>query len=138
MEKVLGRFILIISKKNEVYLNIKTEPNYARELSDFFTFEVPGARFMPSYRNKYWDGKIRLFNQMNGEVYVGLLPYIEEFAKRNEIDIVYKENVNGQQELGDGELDTFVSFYCEIYIVLFRYYQIEPSINLFQSIAFLI
>ena len=70
MEKVLGRFILIISKKNEVYLNIKTEPNYARELSDFFTFEVPGARFMPSYRNKYWDGKIRLFNQMNGEIYV--------------------------------------------------------------------
>ena len=27
-------------KENEVYLNIKTEPNYARELSDFFTFEV--------------------------------------------------------------------------------------------------
>ena len=87
---------MIISKKNEVYLNIKTEPNYARELSDFFTFEVPGARFMPSYRNKYWDGKIRLFNQMNGEVYVGLLPYIEEFAKRNELDIEYKEGVKDE------------------------------------------
>ena len=89
---------MIISKKNEVYLNIKTEPNYARELSDFFTFEVPGARFMPSYRNKYWDGKIRLFNQMNGEVYVGLLPYIEEFAKRNELDIEYKEGVKDEGE----------------------------------------
>ena len=108
MEKVLGRFILIISKKNEVYLNIKTEPNYARELSDFFTFEVPSARFMPSYRNKYWDGKIRLFNQMNGEVYVGLLPYIEEFAKRNELDIEYKEGVKDEGEHRTSILGGFV------------------------------
>jgi len=99
---------LIISKKNEVYLNIKTEPNYARELSDFFTFEVPGARFMPSYRNKYWDGKIRLFNQMNGEVYVGLLPYIEEFAKRNELDIEYKEGVKDEGEHRTSILGGFV------------------------------
>ena len=99
---------MIISKKNEVYLNIKTEPNYARELSDFFTFEVPGARFMPSYRNKYWDGKIRLFNQMNGEVYVGLLPYIEEFAKRNELDIEYKEGVKDEGEHRTSILGGFV------------------------------
>ena len=108
MEKVLGRVILIISKKNEVYLNIKTEPNYARELSDFFTFEVPGARFMPSYRNKYWDGKIRLFNQMNGEVYVGLLPYIEEFAKRNELEIEYKQGVKDEGEHRTSILGGFV------------------------------
>ena len=108
MEKVLGRVILIISKKNEVYLNIKTEPNFARELSDFFTFEVPGARFMPSYRNKYWDGKIRLFNQMNGEIYVGLLPYIEEFAKRNELNIEYKKGVKDEGESRDGILGGFV------------------------------
>ena len=99
---------MIISKKNEVYLNIKTEPNYARELSDFFTFEVPGARFMPSYRNKYWDGKIRLFNQMNGEVYVGLLPYIEEFAKRNELEIEYKQGVKDEGEHRTSILGGFV------------------------------
>ena len=99
---------MIISKKNEVYLNIKTEPNFARELSDFFTFEVPGARFMPSYRNKYWDGKIRLFNQMNGEIYVGLLPYIEEFAKRNELNIEYKKGVKDEGESRDGILGGFV------------------------------
>ena len=108
MEEIHGRFDLIISKKNEVHLFVKTDKGIARELSDFFTFEVPGAKFMPQYKSRVWDGKIRLYNQMSGEIYVGLLPYIEEFAKRNEIDIEYKENVNGQQELGDGELDTFV------------------------------
>ena len=88
---------MIISKKNEVYVRVETEPNIARELSDFFTFEVPGARFMPSYKKRIWDGKIRLYNQMNGEVYLGLIPYIQEFAKRNDIDIEYKGDVNATQ-----------------------------------------
>jgi len=97
LEKVSGRFDLIISKKNEVYVRVETEPNIARELSDFFTFEVPGARFMPTYKKRIWDGKIRLYNQMNGEIYLGLIPYIEEFAKRNDIDIEYKGDVNATQ-----------------------------------------
>ena len=98
MEKVYGRFDLIISKKNEVYIKVETEPNIARELSDFFTFEVPGARFMPTYKNRIWDGKIRLFNQMSGEIYFGLVSYIEEFAKRNDISIEYKEGVQNEGE----------------------------------------
>ena len=97
MEKVSGRFDLIISKKNEVYVRVETEPNIARELSDFFTFEVPGARFMPTYKKRIWDGKIRLYNMMNGEIYLGLIPYIQEFAKRNDIDIEYKGDVNATQ-----------------------------------------
>ena len=88
---------MIISKKNEVYVRVDTEPNIARELSDFFTFEVPGARFMPTYRKRIWDGKIRLYNMMNGEIYLGLIPYIQEFAKRNDIDIEYKGDVNATQ-----------------------------------------
>ena len=88
---------MIISKKNEVYVRVETEPNIARELSDFFTFEVPGARFMPTYRKRIWDGKIRLYNMMNGEIYLGLIPYIQEFAKRNDIDIEYKGDLNATQ-----------------------------------------
>ena len=99
---------MIISKKNEVHLRVKTEPNIARELSDFFTFEVPGARFMPSYRRKIWDGKIRLYSVATNEVYVGLLPYIEEFAKRNEIDIEYKEGVIDEKKYGNSGLDSFI------------------------------
>ncbi len=62
-----------ISKKNEVYLRIKAEPHVYMELSDTFTFDVPGARFMPQYRSKSWDGKIRLFNHHSVEISVGLL-----------------------------------------------------------------
>ena len=91
-----------------MHLRVKTEPNIARELSDFFTFEVPGARFMPSYRRKIWDGKIRLYSVATNEVYVGLLPYIEEFAKRNEIDIEYKEGVIDEKKYGNSGLDSFI------------------------------
>ena len=108
MEEVYGRFDLIISKKNEVYIKVETEPNIARELSDFFTFEVPGARFMPTYKNRIWDGKIRLFNQMSGEIYFGLVPYIEEFAKRNDISIKYKEGVKDEGEHRDAVLGGFI------------------------------
>ena len=97
MEKIFGRFVLILSKKNDVYVIVKTEPNISRELSDFFTFEVPGARFMPQYRKRIWDGKIRLYNMINGEIYYGLIPYIEEFAKRNDIDIEYEGELNATE-----------------------------------------
>ena len=40
---------IIISKKNEVYLKIISEPHVAHELSDQFTFDIPGAKYMPQY-----------------------------------------------------------------------------------------
>ena len=75
---------LIISKKNEVYLHIKADPHVYYELADQFTFDVPGAKFMPQYRSKYWDGKIRLFNVQTGEIYVGLLDKIRHFCESHE------------------------------------------------------
>ena len=95
-----------IEKKNEVYIRIETEPHIARELSEYFTFEVPGARFMPSYRNKVWDGKIRLFSVATGQIYLGLLPYIREFCKRN--DIRYELDFNTRPE--DIDESTIKSF----------------------------
>ena len=71
---------LIISKKNEVFLRVQAEPHVYYELADQFTFEVPGAKFSPAYKKKFWDGKIRLFNTQTGEIYVGLLDKIIQFC----------------------------------------------------------
>ena len=83
---------LQIEKKNEVYLRIKAEPHVYQELSDHFTFEVPGAKFMPQYRSKYWDGKIRLFSTHTGEIYVGLLDKIISFCKNYNYDYKFLDN----------------------------------------------
>ena len=37
-----------LSKHNEVYLKLDVDSGVSQELSDYFTFEVPGARFMPA------------------------------------------------------------------------------------------
>ena len=83
---------LIISKKNEVYLRIKTEPHISHELSDQFTFDVEGAKYMPQYRNKWWDGKIRLFNIQTGELYIGLLDKLLRFCDDHGYKYKFEEN----------------------------------------------
>lgn len=75
---------LIISKKNEVYAKVECERHLAMELSEYFTFFVPGHQFVPAFRNRIWDGKIRLFNRQSNEIYLGLIPYIKEFCNERE------------------------------------------------------
>jgi len=72
--------ILKIKKKNHAFITVECDPSIANELSDFFTFFVPGYKFMPAYKNKMWDGKIRLFDTRTKEIYSGLFEYIKEFA----------------------------------------------------------
>ena len=73
----------LITKKNEVFLRVDTEPHIHQELSDYFTFEVPNAKFLQKQRRyKYWDGKIRLYSPGNGELYVGLFDYLIEWLDK--------------------------------------------------------
>ena len=83
---------LIISKKNEVFLHVKAEPHVYYELADQFTFEVPGAKFMPHYQKRHWDGKIRLFNVQTGEIYVGLLDKLMQFCRDHEYTSQFTKN----------------------------------------------
>jgi len=70
-----------IHKKNEVYIKLECEPHILHELQEYFTFEVPNAKFMPQRRNKNWDGTIRLLSVHTGEIYVGLLDKVIEKIK---------------------------------------------------------
>jgi superfamily II DNA or RNA helicase len=79
---------IIVEKKNEVYLKVEADPSIRRELGEFFTFEVPGFKFMPQFRNRVWDGKIRLFSYATGQIYAGLYPYILHWCKENDIQVV--------------------------------------------------
>lgn len=82
--------ILYIDKYNDVYVRVFTnDDGIAYELNQYFTFSVPGARFTPKYKNKMWDGKIRLFNLMTRLVYAGLAPYIEIFAQERGYTVQY-------------------------------------------------
>lgn len=83
--------VIKIIKKNEVHIRLEASPSVTQEISDHFTFEVPGAKFHPLYRNKVWDGKLKLLSLFTKEIYKGLLSYLEHFAEVNNYTIDYEQ-----------------------------------------------
>jgi len=83
---------LVISKSNEVFLKIDTEPHIEYELRDHFKFEVPNAKFMPQYRGRNWNGEIHLFDMRSKQIYVGLLDKIVQFCKNYGYSYKFEDN----------------------------------------------
>jgi len=88
----------IITVKDEV--NVKFDGIEAadrRALVKMFSYEVPGARYLPSVRLGRWDGKVSYFN-LSGSSYVNLLdkiiPYLDNRGYDIELNDVrdYKTN----------------------------------------------
>jgi len=121
-----------LEKFNEVYLRVKCEPDVAKELSEFFTFEVPNAKFMPSVRNRMWDGRIRLFSAATGKIYLGLLPYVRRFLAENQHKIEYGEGLVPPRQL---DRDLTVKFVRTLQKKDFtaRDYQIDAIHNILES-----
>jgi len=98
-----------ISKVNEVYLKVKCEKHVAQELSEFFTFFVPGYQFVPAFKNRIWDGKIRLFDLRSNQIYTGLLDYIEQFAGSRGYTIGYDSVTGIQDEYSEYHAKKFIT-----------------------------
>ena len=98
---------LIIDKPDEVYLKIEAEADIRRELGAYFTFEVPGFKFMPAFRSRVWDGKIRLFAYATGQIYAGLYPYILNWCKDNNIQVVDGTKIK-ETDVEDKKIDQFI------------------------------
>lgn len=97
----------IIEKKNEVFLRIRTELHIHQELAEYFSFEVPEAKFLQKQRRyKKWDGRIRLYSPGTGELHVGLFNYLTEWLQQHNYDYT----VEGSKFYGTpGEEDVGVS-----------------------------
>ena len=83
---------VVISKANEVFLRVNAEPHIEYELRDHFTFQVEGAKFMPQYRNRNWNGEIHLFDLRSKRIYVGLLDRIVSFCNRHDYTYKFVDN----------------------------------------------
>jgi superfamily II DNA or RNA helicase len=77
-------------------------------LNAYFTFDVPGAKFMPAYRNKMWDGKIRLYNLLTQTLYAGLARYVEEFCRSRNYELEYDYETTAE-EFSIHEAKKFIS-----------------------------
>ena len=96
-----------IEKINESIIRLDSDDSGAvMDLSEAFTFFVDGYKFIPSYRNKLWDGKIRLYDARRRTLPYGLLykslQFISERGYEVKLDPNLKpENVHSKEELLD-------------------------------------
>jgi superfamily II DNA or RNA helicase len=102
-------FDLKLHKKNEAYIQFECDRNIAQELSDYFTFFVPGYQFTPAYKNRIWDGKIRLADLRTFTIYHGLVPYIEQFCKEREYTIEVDSDINTTENFSINEAEELIS-----------------------------
>ena len=85
---------LIVKKKNEVYVSVHSDEEHIhRELADYFTFEVPEAKYLkknPRYR--HWDGTIHLYSPGTGALYCGLMDHLQTWADEREYKIYHERD----------------------------------------------
>ena len=62
---------------------------------------------MPQYRNRVWDGKIRLFSYATGKIYAGLYPYIKNWCKENNVHIVDGTKIK-EKTVDDSKIDDLI------------------------------
>ena len=98
---------LVIQKKNEVYLKVQAEPHLHKEAAEYFTFEIPSAKYMQKTRRyKGWDGKVRLYSPATGEIYCGLVDYLTDWAKDRGYQVEYLESEHFGHPKDQNELIT--------------------------------
>jgi len=84
---------IVIKKKNEVFYQILSEPHVHQELSDYFSFELPEAKYLKRQpKFKYWDGTIHLYSPGTGELYCGLINHLKQWAKERRYSLEYVKN----------------------------------------------
>ena len=99
-----------ITKVDEVYVKVESEPSIERELVDFFTFDVPNAHFIKSRntRMRGWSGKIYLYSAIKKLIFLGLIHHIKVFAKERNISIVMDEALVNDTLVSVAEFAAFV------------------------------
>jgi superfamily II DNA or RNA helicase len=102
---------IIVDKVNDVYLRIDADASIRRELSDYFSFEVPGYKFTPQFRNRVWDGKIRLYSYATGQLYVGLYPYLKDWCKKKDVHIVESSEILAHSNVTAADIDGLIKSY---------------------------
>ncbi len=117
-----------ITKIDEAYVRLDCDLGTLQEISDAFTFKVPGAEFMPAYKSRYWDGKIRLVNTVTRSIYAGLYAYIRRFCEERGYEVVDGSDFS-QREFSAKEAVDFIKGLGLTEGIMPRDYQVKAFIH---------
>lgn len=118
---------LIVRKENEAFLSISCEKHIAKELTEYFSFFVPGYQFTPQFKQRIWNGKIYLFDFKKQRIYYGLLSYLKSFCEKNGYTYLLENDLEPENTISR---EDFIEFIKKLKLSLEpRDYQIEAALN---------
>lgn len=101
--------VIRVEKPDEVHLRVYSDDaGLEYDLSDYFTYEYPGAKFTPKYKARLWDGLVRLYCPIRKTLYVGLLDYLHVFAEHGGHTVEYIGDVREHKDISVETIWEFV------------------------------
>ena len=129
--------MLTAYKKDESKVLLRSDDSgILMELSEYFTFYAEGYKFMPAYRNKLWDGKIRLFDSRSQTIPYGLMKRVAEFCYERGYKLIYDESLKNHKFYDKTDLEKFVSesaISLKDKLIKPRDYQLDAFVHGIQS-----
>lgn len=99
-----------VNKINESFCHIDCDRGTAQEIQEYFSFLVPGYKFVPSFKQKLWDGYLRLAKILpngNLEFPTGLLFQLDNFCKDRNYHFCY--DLDSKNEYSDQYIKNYIS-----------------------------
>lgn len=97
---------VVLSKLNESSIRIIANRGILEEISDEYKFFVESARFQKSYKEKLWDGYIRLFSRKDQTIGHGLLSSLCAWCAENN----YSYSLEGFQPHDEKSIEEIQNF----------------------------
>jgi len=85
--------LITVSKLNESWIHIEGDYGDLLSLSEHFAKYTENFKFTPQFKAGMWDGKIRFFNMMTGNLPYGLFSKLEEAIDIYRLDATIDPNI---------------------------------------------
>lgn len=129
--------MITVKKLNESFLKLEGDFEDLQVVSEYFTRYAPNYIWNPRYKSGVWDGKIRFFNLLTGQLPFGLSEMLFECLKKNNIDFELNEGSFGYrgtiiESVFQEVLDEFKKFKPHIHQILGARKAIESGRGLLE------
>jgi superfamily II DNA or RNA helicase len=94
--------MIVVTKLNESFLKITGDYEDLATISEYFTRYAPNYIWNPRYKSGVWDGKIRFFNSLNGQIPYGLIHELTDCVRVNDIKASWLYQQEPQTYFFDG------------------------------------
>lgn len=95
---------------DESFMKIETTDfGIDQEISEYFSFLVPGHQYMRPFRQGIWDGRVRLFDIRGKKIAKGLLKIAVKFCKDRNYTFFIDPDLNPKTSIDLDDVKEYVS-----------------------------